>query len=100
MQDDFIEPGEPGDELEVRDRESAVWQSRVLSLLLASDEDGQQLSRQELASELIGENPVWAALDGFERAVGELERHGLVRRVDSLVLLTRPARHFHRLEVE
>lgn len=94
-------PGDlPGDQLEALDRENAKWQARVLALLLASAEDGDQLSQVELATELIGESPEWAARDGFERAVSELERYGLVRRVEPLVLPTRAARHFDRLEVE
>jgi hypothetical protein len=94
-------PGDlPGDELEAIDREDAKWQARVLALLLASADDGEQLSKLELSTELIGETPEWAEQDGLDRALSELERYGLIRRVEPLILPTRAARHFDRLEVE
>jgi hypothetical protein len=100
MQEDPMPGDRPGDELVSLDRDDAIWQGRVLSLLLAGTEDGQQLSRDELTRELIGETPEWAKRDAVERALNELERHGLARRVDALVLPTRAARHIYGLEVE
>jgi hypothetical protein len=80
------------------EQEDSQWQARVLSLLL--DHYPDQLSKLEIARELIGENPGFSQRDAFERALEDLLRVGLLQRCESLVLLTRPARHFANLKLD
>ncbi len=73
------------------EQEDSLWQVRIVSFLLGEYPD--QLSKLELARELLSENAGFSERDGFERAVEDLIRAGLLRQCESLILLTRPARH-------
>ena len=86
-----------GDE-QTPEQEDSRWQARVLSLLL--DQYPAQLSKLEIARELIGENPGFSERDAFERSLEDLLRVGLLQRCESLILLTRPARHFANLKLD
>jgi hypothetical protein len=80
------------------EQEDSIWQARIVSFLLAEYPD--QLSKSELARELLSENAGFSERDGFERAIEDLLRVGLLQRCGSLVLLTRPARHFAGLKLD
>lgn len=86
------------DEFALPDREDAKWQARVISLVLS--EYPHQLSKLEIACELLSEKPGFEERDGLERAIEDLSNAGLLRRCESLILLTRAARHFASLELE
>jgi hypothetical protein len=86
------------DEWITPDREDAKWQARILAVLL--DEYPHQLSKLELARELLGENPGFPERDALERAIEDLTRAGLLQRCESLILLTRAARLFASLELD
>ena len=77
------------------EREDAQAQAEVLVLVLEALP--HQLTKLELAREILGENPGFEARDGFERAVEDLIRAGLLQRCEALVLATRAARHFDSL---
>lgn len=85
MHGDFISPGE----------EDAQVQAQVLTVVLAALP--HQLSKLELAREVLSENPGFEERDDFERAIENLVRAGLLQRCESLVLATRAARHFDSL---
>ena len=92
-------PGDPpDDDWETPDREDAKWQEAVLAIVL--DQDPHQLSQHELARELLGEKPGFEERDAFERAVQDLCSGGLLQRCESMILLTRAARLFARLELD
>ncbi len=78
-------------------REDEVVQSAVLSLVLALHHD--QLTLVELIREMVIDPENFAERDAVERAVRDLVGAGLLRRSGELVLPTRAAVHFHRLEV-
>lgn len=91
-------PGEgSGDQQKTNIQEDLQWQERVLALIL--DEDPHQLSEAEIVRELAGERPAYAQADAARRAIEELVRAGLLRRCETLVLLTKPARHMASLEI-
>jgi len=73
------------------------WQERVLSLAL--EEDPRQLSELEIVRELVGKEPDYDQAIAVGRAIEELVHACLLRRCESLLILTRAARHFARLEV-
>jgi hypothetical protein len=98
MQDENISPSDSGDDWETNEQADAKWQARVLLLLLS--EYPHQLSEVELTRELVGERPAFAERDAVERAVEDLVRVGLLSRCESLILLTRAARHFDSLNFD
>lgn len=57
------------------------------------DEDPTLLSRSDLIRELADDPDDWAQRDAVERAISELVKQGLLRRLDDFVLPTRPAVH-------
>jgi hypothetical protein len=73
------------------------WQERVLSLAL--EEDPRQLSELEVVRELAGEDPDEDQAVAVGRAIEELVHACLLRRCESLLILTRSAQHFARLGV-
>lgn len=75
--------------------EDAQAQAEVLSLVL--NELPHQLTKLELAGQMLGQNPGFAERDRFERAVEDLIRAGLLQRCEALILATRAARHFNSL---
>jgi hypothetical protein len=79
------------------DQEDAKWQRRVLSLLL--EQYPPQLSKLEIARELLRDNPGFSERDALDRAIEDLARGGLVQLCESLILLTRAARLFASLEL-
>ena len=80
------------------EQEDSIWQARIVSFLLAEYPD--QLSKLELARELLSENAGFSERDAFERAVEDLVRVGVLQRCESLILLTRSARHFASLNFD
>jgi hypothetical protein len=98
MHDDRISSDRSGEGRAPTDQEDAAWQARVLALVL--EQDPHQLSKQEAARELLGSQPSWEEQDSLERAVIGLEAAGLLRRCETLLLLTRAARHFASLELD
>lgn len=76
----------------------AEWQGAVLALIW--DEHPDQFSESELIREAVGEHPDFRERDGCERAIESLIREGLLQRSGSLVILTRAARSFARLELD
>jgi hypothetical protein len=83
------EPPKP----EVQDlRDQAVVLMQVLSSWPV------HLSLGDLVREIAADPGKFAERDGVERAVRDLRKAGLVFRCESLVLPTRAALHFRRLE--
>jgi hypothetical protein len=76
--------------------EDHVVQAAVLALVLSLCPD--QLTLVELTREMVGDPGDFAERDAVERAVRDLVGAGLLRRSGELVLPTRAAVHFHRLE--
>ncbi len=77
-------------------REDHATQVAALSLVLAMRPD--QLALDELIREMVAGSDDFAERDAVERAVRDLVGAGLLRRCGELVLPTRAAVHFHRLE--
>lgn len=98
MQEDRNPGDQPEADWVTPDQEDARWQSRVLTIV--TEQDPHQLSKHELARELLGENPGFEQRDAFERAVEDLCAGGLLQRCESMILLTRAARLFSSLEVD
>ena len=78
--------------------QDAQAQAAVLALIL--DELPHQLTKLELARQMLGENPGFSERDRFERAVEDLIRAGLLQRCEALILATRAARHFNNLPMD
>ncbi len=72
-------------------------QSAALALVLSWRPDHCTLD--ELTREMVGGSEDFAERDAVERAVRDLVGSGLLRRCGELILPTRAAVHFHRLEV-
>jgi hypothetical protein len=72
-------------------RDQGVVMTQVLALHPAA------LTVAELVQEITAGSSDFEAGDRFERAIGELCGAGLLRRVETLILPTRPALHFHAL---
>lgn len=85
------------EEAAIAKEKSLRWQGRVLSYIL--EEDPHQLTDWEIVRELAGEQPDLAQGEAIAKASEELIRAGLLRRCERLLLPTRAARHFARLEV-
>jgi hypothetical protein len=77
--------------------EDEAVQSATLSLLLSLHPD--LLTEAELIREMVAGSGEFAERDAVERAVRDLVGAGLLRRCGELVLPTRAAVHFHRLEL-
>ncbi len=77
-------------------REDEAVQSAVLALVLAMHPD--RLTLVELMREMVGDSEDFAERDAVQRAVRDLVGAGLLRRSGELVLPTRAATRFHRLE--
>jgi hypothetical protein len=86
-----------GNEFAPPDREDAKSQQRVLSLVLA--EWPKQLSKTEIARELLSDKPTFEEHDALERAITDLANAGLLRECEVLLLPTRAALHFNDLEL-
>jgi len=86
-----------GSEFAPPDREDAKAQARVLSLVLS--EWPKQLSKTEIARELLTEKPEFEERDGLARATTDLANAGLLRECEVLILPTRAALHFNDLEL-
>ena len=97
MQDENISQSGSGSDDLPNARDDALWQRAVIGRLL--DEYPHQLTKVELARMMLGTNPIFAARDGFERAVEVLISVGLLQRCEAMILLTRAARHFASLEL-
>jgi Fe2+ or Zn2+ uptake regulation protein len=80
-------------ELTMTIAEDLADQRAVLNYVLS--EHPETLTLDELTRELAGDSPEFAQRERIERAVDELVGHGLLRRIDALVLPTRAATHFH-----
>jgi hypothetical protein len=76
--------------------EDHAVQAAVLALVLSLRPD--QLTLSELIREMVIESADFAECDAVERAVRDLVGAGLLHRSGELVLPTRAAVHFHRLE--
>jgi hypothetical protein len=95
----------PGDSGPASSREAEIsnaeedckWQGRVLAYVI--EEDPHQLSEPEIIRELAGEQPEFDQADNARRAIEGLVRAGILRRCETLILLTKPARHFASLEM-
>lgn len=85
------DPLEPGSD-------DAKRQGAILALLW--DEHPDQLSESELIREIAGEDPEFRERDECQRAIEGLIREGLLQRSGPLVILTRAARSFARLELD
>lgn len=97
MQHDRMSPDASGDQKRTNLDEDLQWQSAVLALVI--EEDPHQLSEREIIREMAGEKPEFPKKDATRRAIEELVRAGLLRRCESMVLLTKPARHMASLDV-
>jgi hypothetical protein len=86
-----------GNEFAPPEREDAKSQARVLSLVLS--EWPKQLSKTEIARELLAAKPTWEERDALERATTDLASAGLLRECEVLLLPTRAALLFHGLEL-
>jgi hypothetical protein len=103
----FAQPGGWHTETEFRMQENSMpdWetpaeedaQAQAEVLLLVLNELPHQLTKLELARQMLGENPGFRERDLFERAVDDLVRVGLLQRCEELILPTRAARHFDSL---
>ena len=78
-------------------RDDCATQAAVLMLVLATRPN--LLALEELIREMVADPDDFAERDGVERAVRDLIGAGLLHRSGELVLPTRAAVHFHRLEV-
>jgi hypothetical protein len=76
--------------------DDAAWQRAILGLLF--EQCPQHLTKAELALEILGENPGFAARDALERGLEALTNAGLVQGNGRLILLTRAARYYRELE--
>lgn len=98
MQEDRISQDQPCAQAGQTEREDAKAQARVLSLVLS--EQPRQLSRAEVERELLGEQPEFAEQDELARAIRDLGLTGLLHVIEELVLPTRAALAYYRLELE
>jgi hypothetical protein len=97
MQKNPMPEDQSGNDWTTPDREDAKWQRRVLSFLL--EQYPHQLSKLEIARELLRDNPGFSERDALDRAIADLVRGGLVQLCESLILLTRAARLFASLDL-
>jgi hypothetical protein len=97
MQDENISQSGSGRDHGGNAKDDALWQRAVLGRLL--DEYPHLLMQFELERMMLGATPIFAARDGFERAVEDLIRAGLLQRCEAMILLTGAARHFASLEL-
>lgn len=96
MQIDNISSRDLGGGKRQSDLDDAVWQQAILGLLL--NEYPGQMSKTELARELLGEDPGFAAGDAYQRALEALINAGLLQSCEPLILPTRAAQQYHQLE--
>jgi hypothetical protein len=96
MQTDRIPGDQPDDERQTTDDEDWKWQGRLLGVVF--HEYPHQLTELELERELVGDNPSFAEKDAVARALDVVIKAGLLHRCESMIVVSKPALFFSRLE--